>query len=503
MLLDLRSLKTNWKAKGLSSEEIGALEVMYDRAKFANRYFRDGKKHWSVRDYQKESLNWYGPRKIHRSARSTGKTKDLEICAINIAMMDPGEEMLIGTQRHQHLEPLMERLIRMFTTDPELKACLLRNPQRSPDYKIELKNGFIIWGRIAGPFGQNFQSMHVKYQFCEEAQEWTEKAWREFIPGLNPGGWRWVWGVPNGVRNKFYDLTEDPDYKLFSWSRLMDKSVTPKEIEELKRFYGGEASPDYQHMVLGIHGKRRFSTFDFEDYQACVKAYRCPNLILTAEMKKDAGPGWREKLLSFPINPFFKGEYGMGCDIGFTTDPTEIVGYVFDGKMYQNIYRIRLINFKLNEQREAIEFLDSRYPNTWIGLDRAGIGLGLEHELKAASLKMAQTVNGFYWGSNVMVGETADYKEDIRESRSFATFLIEENMRNRTIIFPVNEDREAQYVNMTHESKRNMIVYSESENHLVDADRCALLASYLTRLQKGDEIDIGVNLQPIVFGGGR
>ena len=283
MIPDFEKAAEDWKAAGKSKEEIKALLSILDRRRFAAMYFKDPvtRRQWKVRGYQEESINWYGPRKIHRSARSTGKTKDLEICVLNAAMTDAGQEALVGTQREAHLEPMMERLVRIVETVPDFKQSLKRRPQRSPDYKIEFKNNFIIWGRIAGPFGQNFQAMHVKYQFSEEAQEWTDKAWREFIPGLNPGGWRWIYGVPNGVRNKYYSYTEDSSYKLFSWSRLLDKSLSVGEIEELKRDYGGEGSPDYQHLVLGLHGRRRIASFDYDDYQLCVnKSLHCPVMVL-------------------------------------------------------------------------------------------------------------------------------------------------------------------------------------------------------------------------------
>jgi len=118
---DFERAVIDWKAAGKSKEEIKALLSLLDRRRFAAAYFKDPvtKRQWKVRDYQEESINWYGSRKVHRSARSTGKTKDLEICVLNAAMTDAGQEALVGTQREAHLEPMIERLIRVVETVPD------------------------------------------------------------------------------------------------------------------------------------------------------------------------------------------------------------------------------------------------------------------------------------------------------------------------------------------------------------------------------------------------
>lgn len=502
MIPDFDAAKKRWKLEGLTRDEVEGLLVLLDRRKFAAAYLKDPvtRKAWQVREYQGRSLNWYGPRKAHRSARSVGKTKDLEICALDIAMTDPDQEMMIGTQRKQHLEPLMERLIRIVTTVPDFKRSLSRKPQRSPDYRIDFKNGFRVWGRIAGPFGQNFQAMHVKYQMCEEAQEWTNKAWTELFPGLNPGGWRWVYGVPNGVRNKYYEQTEEAKKReyLFSWPRHLDPCFTAEDDEEQKRLCGGENSADYQHLVLGIHGRQRYSTFDYDHFQQCVNAsVHCPVISVTGEdLKAGAKDFWAR--INFPYKLPFQGEKYLGCDIGYTTDPSEYVGYVFDGKYMASYFRIHSQGLKTNEQRDVITALDARHHFMGIGVDRNGIGLGVEHELQALSSRLAFIVLGFFWGESLVVGINKETNaEDKREAKSFATFLIEEGMRNGLIVFANDPAREESYINMTHEVRPNgYIVYSKDKDHIVDADRCAHLVKHMIKLkQQGDQVDLGAPIR--------
>ena len=176
----------------------------------------------------------------------------------------------------------MERIIKVFETT-ELSRLLKKRPQRSPDYRIELINNHIIWGRIGGPNGQNFQGMHVKYQRVEEAQEMTKKSWLELLPGLNAGGYRYIYGVPNGVRNKYYEFTTDPSIKLFTWNRENNPGVTEADIKERAKDYGGKTSADYIHLVRGEHGTQRHATFDYDDYLACVTNFN----FAEAEFNKD------------------------------------------------------------------------------------------------------------------------------------------------------------------------------------------------------------------------
>lgn len=494
-----------WKARGLLKEEIAVLIPFWDRVKFAKMFLKEGNKPWKAHDYQCESNNYRGKRKVHRSGRSTGKTKDLEIVSINNSILDPNQETLIAAQREQHIEPLFERLIRTFTTNPDLNCLLKRKPQRSPDYIIELKNNHIIWGRIGGPSGQNFQGMHVRYQFIEEGQEMTQSSWRELLPGLNDGGYRYVWGVPNGVRNKYYDITEDKDYKLFSWNRENCPGVTEKDIKEWTKDYGGKTSADYLHLVKGEHGTRRFATFDIEDYNSCVN--KSMKVIDTQILKSDLrSHSIKSMLVNLrDLRPPFEGQYVLGCDVGWTTDPTEIVLYVDDGKTMANFLRVHLEGLKMDEQKDVILFIDKLFPLNVIGIDRGGIGLGLEHMLQATDNRLNQITKGFHWGQNVTVGIKPDNTLDEREAKSFSAYLIECAMKNRTLMFPDIKDREDEYINMTHEVRKQtgQIVYSGIKDHIISADMTAILARYLARNNiLATSADIGVLIKPIYFGGG-
>ena len=157
---------------------------------------------------------------------------------------------------------------------------------------------------------------------------------------------------------------------------------------------------------------------------------------------------------------------------------------------------------KTNEQRDIITILDDRHKFTGIGIDRGGIGLGVEHELQALNSRFAFIVKGFHWGENLVVAIKQDNTEDKREAKLFSTFLIEEALRTKTIMFPRDLVREEQYINMTHEVRPNgYVVYSDTKDHIVDADRNALLVKHMIKFTQGsDEVDLGVRIRAIRTG---
>ena len=205
------------RQRNLSEEQVAAWLRVHEREYFAGCFVcnREGKP-WEVRPYQRDSLESHAMRKVHCDGRDVGKTSEIEIIACWAMVSCPNSEMLIATQCENHLYPLMHRLARRFETTPELKAMLVES-RRTPSWHFRFSNGFTLWGRIAGPRGMNFQGLHVDWQIVDEAQEMTDVAWGELLQALNAGGRRWVYGVPNGLRNMFFRMTQDLTAEQHNW----------------------------------------------------------------------------------------------------------------------------------------------------------------------------------------------------------------------------------------------------------------------------------------------
>jgi len=105
----------------MSREEIAAWLNLHERSRFAATVFsgRDGGE-WSVRPYQRESLESWAWRKVHCDGRDVGKTTEIELTALWASVACPNREMLIATQTENHLYPLMHRIASRIAGTPYL-----------------------------------------------------------------------------------------------------------------------------------------------------------------------------------------------------------------------------------------------------------------------------------------------------------------------------------------------------------------------------------------------
>lgn len=464
-------------------------EGYYSREEFAQRHFKDRHGNpWTVRDYQRESLEWKGPRKVHCDGRDVGKTAEIEIVTCWAALNRPHSEMLIATQTENHLYPLMNRLVQRFESIPPL-ADRVDKIRRSPSWHVTFKNGFVLWGRISGPRGVNFQGMHVDWVVVDEAQEMTDAAWGELHQALNADGWRWVYGVPNGLRNGFYRLTQmGAPVQQFNWPSSINPEWSPEKDDELSLLYGGRTSAGYIQRVLGLHGEPMNAVFSLDDYAACVDAGVPFHEIRIGE--NDVF----DDLPSFP-----RGNYYLGCDLGYRRDPSEFVVYRDDRGIITNVTRLHLEGVRYSMQREIIELLDHAFDFRAIGIDNGGPGIGVAQALMELGESWCEKIKPFDFGSSIDLPPMADGTVIRRRIKEHMTEILRAHMARRTIVFPALADRESQYAGHTYqESTFGRILYNKGNDHLIDADRCAVLAHFLDTKMEAAQV-IHVHGAPVLF----
>lgn len=434
-------------------------------------------KPWRVRDYQAESLRSLHDRKVHQDGRDVGKTSEIEIIVCWAMMMYPNAEMLVATQCENHLVPLMERLVRRIETTPTFRKALVER-RRSPSYCLRFRNGSTLWGRIAGPRGVNFQGLHVDWQLVDEAQEMTETAWGELYQALNAKGKRWVYGVPNGWRRTFYRMTQMKEYEQFRWPSDVNPEFTEAKRQELVKLYGGEESEGYVHRVLGLHGSPSMAAFRFDDYLDCVDAtVGFANATITGAMLRDHDI---EELVPAPYEMPERTDFFLGVDLGYTRDPSELVVYADRDDRLINVARIHMEGVDYHTQQLVIELLDRRYGFRGIGIDAGNNGRAVAHALRASDARWDGLVHAYDFGANILVGHSADGAPQYRRTKRFMTELLERKMQKHTIVFPKSGDREEQYVAHTyHIAPRGDIIYSKGNDHIIDADRCAVLRHHM------------------------
>jgi hypothetical protein len=479
-----RRARNKLTRRGLTAQQIELWLDLHQRETFARRHItsRNGKP-WRARDYQRASLESCALRKVHCDGRDVGKTAEIEIIAAWAMVACPASEMLIATQCENHLFPLMNRVWRRFTTTPEFAPNLVEF-KRSPSWYFRFDNGFTLWGRIAGPNGMNFQGMHVGWQIVDEAQEMTETAWGELYQALNGGGRRWVYGVPSGLRNSFFRMTQMQDAEQYNWPSSLNPEFTPEKDAELALLYGGRTSPGYIHRVLGRHGAPTHAVFNLDDYLLCVDESLD---FLNVELTEDDA-------FNPPSPP--RGAYYLGCDLGYARDPSELVIYRVLEPHFINVFRAHLKGVNYAKQQELIARLDAAYEFCGIGIDCGNSGRAVAHNLMSRGETWCERIRAFEFGGTLDLGALPNGSPNRRRTKEFMTELLERRMAERTIVFPRLPDRETQYASHTYSvGPAGQIHYDKGNDHLIDADRCAVLCYFLDMHQEPSPIDLGIRIE--------
>ncbi|MBI2422809.1 MAG: hypothetical protein HYV27_08260 [Candidatus Hydrogenedentes bacterium] len=443
------------------------------REAFAARFITDAQgRPWRLRPYQRASLESRALRKVHCDGRDVGKTAEIEILACWAASFCPNTEMLIATQTENHLFPLMNRLLRRFECTPFFSGALVEK-RRSPSWYLRFSNGFTLWGRIAGPHGVNFQGMHVDWQIVDEAQEMTESSWGELFQALNGGGSRWIYGVPNGLRNTFYRMTQMRDQEQYNWSSKLNPGFTAEKDVELCRLYGGRNSSAYIHRVLGQHGEPMHAVFSLDAYLRCIQeSLDFHNLCIEEETPFQLPGAVR------------RGEYYLGCDLGYAKDPSEFIVYKNEPPHFVNVLRVHLEGVNYARQQDILVELDRAYDFASIGIDAGNSGRAVAHQLMARGEAWCGKIQCFEFGGAMDLAPLADGTFSRRRVKEYMTELIQRRIAERTLVLPALPDRESQYASHTYTvGAQGQIVYEKGNDHIIDADRCAVLAHHLATIE--------------------
>ena len=484
MPLNTKRARNQLRARGLCKRDVDGWVDLHVRTRFSLQHLRNRMgKPWEPRPYQKGSLESYALRKVHCDGRDVGKTAEIEIMAQWASVACPDTDMLIATQCENHLFPLMNRIVRSLETSPDLAPALVEI-KRTPSWFLRFSNGFVLWGRISGPRGVNFQGMHVQWQIVDEAQEMTETAWGELHQALNGGGRRWVYGVPNGLRNTFHGMTQSQDAEQHNWPSSLNPEFTPEKDAELALLYGGRDSPGYIHRVLGRHGAPAHGTFNLDDYLLCVDEAIDFYDVAVGESDEFTAPA------EIP-----RGEYYLGCDLGYARDPSEFVVYRAVEPHFVNVLRVHLHGVNYNRQQGIIAQLDAAYDFRGIGIDCGNSGRAVAHNLMAQGAEWCDKVRAYEFGGAIELEPLPDGSVPRRRVKQFMTELLQRRMAERSIVFPPLPDRETQYASHTYTvSTQGEIVYDKGNDHIIDADRCAVLRYYQDTHDHAEPVYLGVRV---------
>jgi len=321
---------------GLAAEEQALAATLFSPASWGETFLfdRNGQPR-RYRDYQRQDLECDSPRIVHMDGRAVGKTVDLATLVLWFAFTNPGKSVLVAAPYQGHLDTIIEEVEHQLDASAALHDSVARNSKglpkirRKPYFEIEFTNGVMVYFRPGGTGGAAFRSLHVDFLLVDEAAWLPEASWKALRQCLNAGGQFRVYSTPNGLRDTtYYRITQSKEWRQFHWPSWSAPDWSPQREKELLDFYGGRDTPGWQHEVAGEHGKPTYGAFNtVEVLRALTDVPDYRRVVLTGEALQgcDDERGIRDRLELLLDLKGGHGVYWLGGDLGYTSDPTELL----------------------------------------------------------------------------------------------------------------------------------------------------------------------------------
>ncbi len=304
--------------------------------------------------------------------------------------------------------------------------------------------------------------------------DYPTAGWTELTETLQRGKENAMWrahGVTRGVRDKFYEYTQDTPDNRWTVHRIVAMARpnwTDEERQEKIAMYGSRHDPDYRRNVLGAHGDATNPLFVLHrlmrgvdsDLSSDYNTEEYYHLELRAEQVEDVGDIL--SLVDIPpqhVNTKKYKVFWAGMDVGLTSDPSEILVFAeyhpdaaerkADAAAKRSVpeegvSRLKLLaRFSLHRieaplQRRIIGHIIDTYKPVAFAMDSTGLGLPIYQEimfeakderLTPAERTRAQlhvdTIRGYNFSQKVLVEidqskltllpEDADVDEIVKE----------------------------------------------------------------------------------------
>ena len=301
--------------------------------------------------------------------------------------------------------------------DP-IKNCLQNHPicklferriVSSPDFQIDLKNGYILnsvnFNIGSKNPGQQFYGKHFYKLYIEEASLENEEVYDKRKDAVSELGAIFrISGMtnftPQSPSGKAYYGPETHKFVL-NYSQFVSPFFTEKEKKERIEEYGGENSINYRIYVKGEVVEDLVSVFDMQRVrQFCVFEKK---ELKTFEITKDRFKHFKALLiLDRPVN---SERIFLNADIGLNVTEIGVMSEV-KGK-YEYLYNITLNNLTDDEQATIFKYLAALLQVNVIAIDCGdGMGRAIYNELEKTIPKENLV---WYAGTNkVVVGFLLD-----------------------------------------------------------------------------------------------
>lgn len=531
-------------SEALSEEECCLLAILDDQSgldlsEFA--WYEPDKQDGCFRAWPFQWTWWRdeSPLQIDQCARSIGKTLGIQARAFAFPYKFPGQEMVVTAPELVHLEPITGLIERRFydcrlgrEIMPHGRSAVTHRP-----FQMNFLTGSRVIGRIPQLTGKGVKGVHPVSLELDEAQDYPDDGWTELIETLKRGTEGATWhahGVTRGIRDKFYEFTQDSvdnHWKVHRITAMHRPNWSDEERAEKIRLYGSREAPDYRRNVLGQHGDQTNPLFVLHRLMRCVDSVEASNYneneyqlySIKAELLDEMAGSVQEhqaetmiQLLDFPEAHRKYKNFWIGMDVGFTTDPSEILVFAEYTPSAGEIKadeaakravpetgqtRLKLLS-RINLQRishplqvRAIEWVINFYKPKAFGMDKTGNGLPLFQDLQGRSLDLARIVKGYNFSEKVIVdidgtvavGERDDLlKEAAIKSNvlEFSTDKLRELVDHARIQLPWDRDVIREFQGQTWSYSKALMdaygrrrrVFSGGSFHALDAARMVAMA---------------------------
>lgn len=464
---------------------------------------------------------------VDQCARSIGKSLSVKVRACAFPFLFPGQEMVITAPELIHLEPitsLIESQLYATRTLREMipvgKSAFTHRP-----FQANFRNGARLIGRIPQRDGRGVKGVHPIWLELDEASDYPSGGWTELNETLKRGFEGAMWrahGVTRGVRDDFYEITQDrPDnhWTIHRFAAMWRPSWTDRERQQAIQKYGSREDPDYRRNILGLHGDKTNPIFvltqlmknvdndplsDYNSAEYFKKVIKAEKLEMFREEiidELDFPPGHLSYAGATPQQRLQQPQafYWCGMDVGWTIDPSEILVFVEHKpkptmpSVFRLLTRLSLVRMPHRQQIEAILRTIDFYRPKVFALDRGGVGLPLYQELaehieafRAGNLDeipawmgvydletTLTTIKGYSFGEKLLVEidptvefSPHDTAQDMaakagfrRNAKELGTDVLREHVDAQRLWLPWDEDLLQQFQGGTWTSNRSMDAY--------------------------------------------
>lgn len=323
----------------------------------------------------------------------------------------------------------------------------------------------------------------------------------------------------------FYGVANCTDKKMNFEEFHFPSWENPNYTRQIDREFREELSAvAYEHEIMAEWGTTEYGVFDWTWFEGVFShKFKIPkrvgNMVVPGEYMAiklniaDVTKIGMQNLARYlkmryqTINP--RAKYYFGADLGYTSDPTEMVVFEQYNGIMKMILRIHLEKIPYDVQCDIIAHLDTHYMFEILGMDEGNAGVAVKQILqginifdrgsfnKYASHDFAHRLRPVQFGEKFTLGKVLG-KEQKVPVKQWMTDLIIKQAEEGLLIMPNLEDDdelENQFRNHTYSySSNGTIIYSKSQifpDHIVDAVRTVFFAKQFALLPKARQFSVG------------